>query len=279
MGNDAKIDYIVGPRIIPGIITVTTDFGLQDHYVGVMKGVIAGINPDVRLIDISHDVRSYEVAHGAFVIAQAYRYFPAGTVHLVVVDPGVGSERRAIVAAAAGQFFVAPDNGVLSQVFEREEHTVRVIDVDRFALKPTSRTFHGRDVFAPVAGRLSLGTPFEDFGEVTGDYVRLEPTTPKLIEPGHWRGRVLNIDRFGNIVTSFPSELLERSPVGFRIELGEIEVATVAESYAAAPEGTPFIIAGSSGYLEVSINQGSAGEQAGVGLSSVLDLRFDEEGP
>ncbi len=279
MGNDAKIDYIVGPRIIPGIITVTTDFGLQDHYVGVMKGVIAGINPDARLIDISHEVRSYEVAHGAFVIAQAYRYFPAGTVHLVVVDPGVGSERRAIVAAAAGQFFVAPDNGVLSQVFEREEHTVRVIDVDRFALKPTSRTFHGRDVFAPVAGRLSLGTPFEYVGEVTCDYVRLEPTTPKLIEPGHWRGRVLNIDRFGNIFTSFPSELLERSPVGFRIELGEIEVATVAESYAAAPEGTPFIIAGSSGYLEVSINQGSAGEQAGVGLSSVLDLRFDEEGP
>ena len=275
MGNDAKIDYIVAS----GIITLTTDFGLQDHYVGVMKGVIAGINPDARLIDISHEVRSYEVAHGAFVIAQAYRYFPAGTVHLVVVDLGVGSERRAIVAAAAGQFFVAPDNGVLSQVFEREEHIVRVIDIDRFALKPTSRTFHGRDVFAPVAGRLSLGTPFEDVGEVTGDYVRLEPTTPKLIEPGHWRGRVLNIDRFGNIVTSFPSELLERSPVGFRIELGEIEVATVAESYVAAPEGTPFIIAGSSGYLEVSINQGSAGEQAGVGLGAALDLRFDEEGP
>ena len=277
MGNDAKIDYIVGPGIIPGIITLTTDFGLQDHYVGVMKGVIAGINPDVRLIDISHDVRSYEVAHGAFVIAQDYRYFPAGTVHLVVVDPGVGSERRAIVAAAAGQFFVAPDNGVLSQVFEREEHTVRVIDVDRFALKPTSRTFHGRDVFAPVAGRLSIRTPFEEFGEATGDYICLESTTPKLIAPGHWSGRVLNIDRFGNIVTSFPAELPERSPVGFRIELGEIEVTTVAESYAAAPEGTPFIIAGSSGYLEVSINQGSAAEQAGVGLGSVLDLRFDEE--
>ena len=148
-----------------------------------------------RLIDISHEVGSYGVAQGAFVIAQAYRYFPAGTVHLVIVDPGVGSERRAIVVTASDQFLVAPDNGVLSQVFERDEHAIRVIDTDRFALKPISRTFHGRDVFAPVAARLSMGMPFEEFGDATDEYVRLAPTAPKLIEPGHWRGRVLNIDR------------------------------------------------------------------------------------
>lgn len=272
MANDVKIDYIVAS----GLITLTTDFDLNDHYVGVMKGVIAGINPAARLIDISHDVRSYEVAQGAFVIAAAYRYFPAWTVHLVVVDPGVGTERRAIVVAAAGQFFVAPDNGVLSQVFEREEHTVRVIDVDRFALKPMSRTFHGRDLFAPVAGRLSAGTPFEDFGEVTNEYVRLESTTPKFVQRGHWRGRVLNIDRFGNIVTSFPAELPEDSPVGFRMEVGRMEVEAVAGSYAAAPESKPFAIAGSSGYLEISINQGSGAEQAGVGVGAAVDLWFAE---
>ena len=261
----------------PGIITFTTDFGLTDHYVGVMKGVIAGINPAARLIDISHGVHSYQVAHGAFVIAQAYRYFPAGTVHLVVVDPGVGSERRPILAEAGGQFFVAPDNGVLSQIYEREEHVVRVIDTEQFALKPTSRTFHGRDVFAPVAGHLSTATPFQEFGEVIHDYVRLDPTTPKLVEPGRWRGRVLNIDRFGNLVTSFPAELLAESPVGFRIVVGSLAVEATAESYAESRAGEPFVIVGSSGYLEISVHQGSAAEQTGVDLGAAIELRFGSE--
>ena len=269
----------MGSGPIPSVITLTTDFGLRDHYVGVMKGVIAGINAAARVIDVSHEVRSYEVAHGAFVIAQAYRYFPQRTVHLVVVDPSVGSKRRAIVATAANQFFVAPDNGVLSQVFEREKHIVRFVDSERFSLKPTSRTFHGRDLFAPVAGRLSTGTPLEDFGDVTNEYVRLEPTTPKLIEPGRWRGRVLNIDRFGNIVTSFPAALTEKSPGGFRITVGALEVEAVAASYVSASEDKPFIIAGSSGYLEVSINQGSAAERAAVGLGAALKLKFEEKSP
>ncbi len=261
------------------IITLTTDFGLADHYVGVMKGVIAGINPDARVIDISHDVSSYQVAHGAFVIAQAYRYFPAGAVHVVVVDPGVGSERRPIVAQAAGQFFVAPDNGVLSQVYEREDHTVRAIDADRFTLKPTSRTFHGRDLFAPVAARLSKGGRLEQFGEVVDDYTRLEPTTPRLVEPGHWRGRVLNIDRFGNVVTSFPAELLAESPAEFRLVAGSLTVDATAVTYTDAPPDAPFVIAGSSGYLEISINQTSAAQQAGIDLGAVVELKFDGARP
>ena len=270
MENAAKIDYIVAS----GIITLTTDFGLADHYAGVMKGVIAGINPDARVIDISHEVRSYQVAHGAFVIAQAYRYFPAGAVHVAVVDPGVGSERRPIVAHAAGQFFVAPDNGVLSQVYEREDHTVRAIDADRFTLKPTSRTFHGRDLFAPVAAQLSKGSPLEQFGEVVDGYTRLEPTTPRLVEPGHWRGRVLNIDRFGNVVTSFPAELLAESPAEFRLVAGRLTVDATAVTYTEAPRDAPFVIAGSSEYLEISINQASAAQLAGIDLGAAVELRF-----
>ena len=258
---------------------MTTDFGLADHYVGVMKGVIAGINPAARVIDISHNVRSYQVAHGAFVIAQAYRYFPAGAVHVVVVDPGVGGKRRPIVAHAAGQFFVAPDNGVLSQVYEREDHTVRAIDADRFALKPTSRTFHGRDLFAPVAARLSKGIPLEQFGAVADDYTRLERTTPRLVEPGHWRGRVLNIDRFGNIVTSFPAELLAESPAEFRLFAGSLTVDATAVAYTEAPPDTAIVIAGSSEYLEISINQASAAQQAGIDVGAVVELRFDGARP
>ncbi len=258
---------------------MTTDFGLADHYVGVMKGVIAGINPDVRMIDISHDVSSYQVAHGAFVIAQAYRYFPARAVHVVVVDPGVGSKRRPIVAEAAGQFFVAPDNGVLSQVYEREDHTVRAIDADRFTLKPTSRTFHGRDLFAPVAARLSKGGRLEQFGEVVDDYTRLEPTTPRLVEPGYWCGRVLNIDRFGNVVTSFPAELLTESPAEFRLVAGSLTVDATAVTYTEAPSDAPFVIAGSSEYLEISINQASAAQRAGIDVGAVVELKFDGARP
>src|SRR5579871_4616372 len=128
------------------IVTLATDFGLSDHYVGTMKGVILGICPQAQIVDISHDVAPFAIAEGAYVIAQAYRYFPKKTVHVVVVDPGVGGARRAIVAEAGGQLFVAPDNGVLAMIYAREKHRVRVITNDRYFRKPVSRTFHGRDI-------------------------------------------------------------------------------------------------------------------------------------
>ena len=262
------IDYIVPPSLI----TLTTDFGLADHYVGVMKGVIAGINPEARVIDVSHQVGAYRIAEGAFLVAQAYRYFPEGTVHVVVVDPGVGSQRRPILAAAGGHWFVAPDNGVLSQVYERENPVVRAIEAERYALRPISQTFHGRDVFAPVAAWLSKGTPQEEFGEVIEDYVRLPSTLPVEVEPGHWRGRILHVDRFGNLVTSFAPALLGPRSGGFRLLVGRLEAVRSAEAYALAPPGEPFAIAGSSGYLEVSINQGSAAELAGVEVGDEATL-------
>jgi S-adenosylmethionine hydrolase len=254
------------------IITLTTDFGLGDHYVGVMKGVIASIDPAARTVDISHAVRPHCVPEGAFRVAQAYRFFPPGTVHLAVVDPGVGSSRRAIAAQAAGHYFVAPDNGVLSQVFERDSPVVREIDVERYSLKPVSRTFHGRDIFAPVSAKLASGTLFEEIGPVIDDPVLLPPTAPVEVEPGRWRGKVLNIDRFGNVVTSFEASWLTGRNEGFRLTAGKIEAGRLAESYSLSLGEEPFLIEGSSGYLELSINRHSAAARAGVKIGSPAEF-------
>lgn len=254
------------------IITLTTDFGLADHYVGVMKGVIASICPAARTIDISHQIRPHCVPEGAFRVAQAYRFFPPGSVHLVVVDPGVGGARRAIAALAGGRYFVAPDNGVLSQVFEREQAAVREIDLERYARRPLSNTFHGRDVFAPVAARLAGGTQFEELGKPIGDPVLLQPTRPVEVEPGRWRGTVLNVDRFGNVVTSFEPQCLDGRSEGFRLIVGKVEANRLVGSYSLSLGEEPFLIEGSSGYLEVSINRHSAAARAGVKIGSPAEF-------
>ena len=256
----------------PLLITLTTDFGLRDHYVGAMKGVIAGIAPAARIIDICHQIPPYDVAEAAFTIAQAYHWFPQGSIHVVVVDPGVGSARRPIAAEAGGHLFVAPDNGVLSQVFERSAPAVFAIDVERIALKPASRTFHGRDLFAPLAARLANGLPVVDTGDAITDYIRLEPTKPVEESPGRWKGRVLHVDQFGNLVTSLPVEILDKSANNFRLTVGGLEITRAAKSYAEAPPNKAFAIAGSSGYVEVSINQASAADLAGVGAGAPVRL-------
>jgi S-adenosylmethionine hydrolase len=262
--------------VASGIITLTTDFGLDDHYVGVMKGVIVGIHPAANIIDITHEIGSYSITKAAFVVAQLHAFYPPETAHVVVVDPGVGGERRPLLVEAAGQFFVAPDNGVLSQVYERTQHQVRHIDTERWALKPTSNTFHGRDIFAPVAAWLAAGTPPADIGPLIDEYVRLDRTTPVFVEPGRWRGKVLNIDRFGNIVTSFPAELLNESPADFHIKAGQLEVRETAPAYAKAPPGTAFAIAGSGGFLELSINQESAAAAGQVNIGDPAELVFSQ---
>ena len=239
-----------------GIVTLTTDFGLRDHYVGAMKGVIAGIAPGVRVIDITHDVPAHDVAEGAFAIAQAWRYFPPGSVHVVVVDPGVGSSRRTLAAAAAGHLFAAPDNGVLSQIFEQEpRRELRAIDL-RHGLAAVSRTFHGRDLFAPVGARLAAGMDFADVGAPLDDAQMLPPSAPR-----NGLGRVLHIDGFGNVVTSFRRGDLAASG---GVRLGGLVVSAWADCYADAPGAAPFLIVGSCGYVEVSVNRGSAAELAGV---------------
>jgi S-adenosylmethionine hydrolase len=256
----------------PATITLTTDFGVSDHYVGVMKGVIASINPQANVIDINHEVRPFNVAQGAFFVAQAYRYFPAATVHIAVVDPGVGTSRKPILVEAAGQRFVAPDNGLLSQIYEREPHIVRAIDAERFALKPTSLTFHGRDVFAPVGAWLSTGKESADFGEIVTKYARLQATAPELLEHGHWQGRILNIDRFGNLITSFPAALLQQPWTVIQISAGQLQIYSVHTAYASAAPGEPFAIVGSSDLVELSVNEGSAADLADVEIGDTVEL-------
>src|SRR5580698_8359024 len=156
----------------PPILTLTTDFGLSDHYVGSMKGVILGICPRAQIVDISHQVTAYAIAEGAFLIAQAYRAFPNGTVHVVVVDPGAGTDRLPILMEAAGQYFVAPDNGVLAMIFAREKHKMRVISNERYFRHPVSQTFHGRDIFAPVAAHIASGVAPARIGKPIADYLR-----------------------------------------------------------------------------------------------------------
>lgn len=239
-----------------GVLTLTTDFGTRDHYVGTIKGVVAALAPEVRVFDISHDIPSFDVAEGAFAIAQAYQYYPKGTVHVVVVDPGVGSSRRPIAVAVSGHWFVAPDNGVLSQVIESGgPFEARHID-EHHGLARLSTTFHGRDLFAPIGARLASGLPFETTGPPASDLV-LMPS----VAVANSSGRVLHVDRFGNIVTSFREADL---PDGACLSVGNRVVCERAESYASVAADRLFLVVGSSGYVEVSINQGSAAKAADV---------------
>src|SRR6266404_4754928 len=183
-----------------GLITLTTDFGQSDHFVGTMKGVILGIAPRARIVDITHEIAPYELNEAAFVIAQAWHYFPKGTIHVVVIDPGVGSARRPILAEAGGQFFVAPDNGVLSMIYDTAPHKVRVISNPKVTSKNISRTFHGRDIFAPAAAHLARGTPPATFGKRIDDFLRNYLVKPQQQARRVWGGSILKIDRFGNLI-------------------------------------------------------------------------------
>ena len=254
------------------MITLTTDFGLSDHYVGVMKGVILGIAPTARIVDLSHEVNPYEIVEAAYLIAQAYLYFPKKTVHVIVVDPGVGTARRPILAEAAGQYFVAPDNGVLGLIYAREKHKVRVLSNDRYFLKPVSRTFHGRDIFAPVAAHLAKGVPPARVGKIVEDYLRPASTAPERTGKHVWTGVVLKVDHFGNVITNFRQS--DFSGSRFELVLGPHVVSKMALNYAECRPGELFTIEGSSGYLEISIGQGSAARILGCAAGAPVELRI-----
>jgi S-adenosylmethionine hydrolase len=257
------------------VITLTTDFGLSDHFVGTMKGVSLSICREAEIVDISHQVSAFAVTEGAFVLAQAYRYFPRGTVHVVVIDPGVGTSRRPILMQAAGQYFVAPDNGVLSMICAREKHKVRAITTEKYFLKPVSRTFHGRDIFAPVAAHIAKGVPATRMGKPVDDYLRLNFEKPIRTARRGWTGAILKIDHFGNLITNFPADdfpdLRERP---FEMSVGLQKVSQFAENYAERGPGELFLIVGSSGYLEVSASQASAAKLLGCGVGAPVELRI-----
>ncbi len=255
------------------IITLTTDFGTGDHFAAVMKGVIFGICPNATLVDISHDIQPFEITEGAFVISQAYRFFPKKTIHLVVVDPGVGTSRRPLLMEAGGQYFIGPDNGVFSMVFTREKHKVREMTSELFFLKPVSPTFHGRDIFAPAAAHLANGVTPAQFGRPVIDYLRMNLEHPPRTGKRTWTGLILKIDRFGNLITNlhrdeFPDIQLR----AFEMQVGVLKISKIARTFADAGLGEVFIIVGSSGYLEVVANQASAARLLGCGTGAPVEL-------
>jgi S-adenosyl-L-methionine hydrolase (adenosine-forming) len=258
------------------IVTFTTDFGLNDPFVGIMHGVVLNIHPETTIVDISHAVRSYDVLDGAWTIAQAYRFFPPRTVHVVVVDPGVGSRRRPIIAETDDYVFVAPDNGVLSLVETREpKFSVRHITAERYFLQPVSQTFHGRDIFAPVAGWLSNGVAPAEFGPEISDYVRLALPAVERIAENSLRGVVLKVDKFGNLISNISERdvprLFAAAQPAVSIMICEI-IVRMRHSYAEGEDGEIFAIAGSSGYLEIAAGQTSAAERLGAGVGTVVQV-------
>ena len=243
------------------VIALLTDFGTRDHYAGTMKGVVLGICADVTLVDISHDVVAHDVLGGALELAAAYRYFPAGTIFLVVVDPGVGSTRRGI-AAEAGEFkFVAPDNGVLTAVLD-EQPPKRIVELtERKYARPTvSRTFEGRDRFAPAAAWLAKGIDIASLGRSAGATQRLDIPRPTL-ENGRIDGQVLRVDRFGNLITNIDRRTFEKLAGGpLDIRIGPHEVSRVVSTYADASAGEVCALFGSTDHLEVAANGANAAE-------------------
>lgn len=255
------------------IITLTTDFGSSDHFAGTMKGVILGLQPAAQIIDITHEIQPFEIADGAFTIAQAYRYFPKRTIHVIVVDPGVGSTRRPLLAEMEGYHFIAPDNGVLSMVFAHGKPKVRHITGERYFLHPVSRTFHGRDVFAPVAAHVASGIPPARFGKLINDYLNLTFHRPNRTGKNSWIGSVLKVDRFGNLITNLHiEEFSDIRTRPFQLLLGSLAITRLALTFTDCAPGEVFVVAGSSGYLEVAINQASAAKTLGFGAGSPVEL-------
>ncbi|MFQ5933951.1 MAG: S-adenosyl-l-methionine hydroxide adenosyltransferase family protein [Dehalococcoidia bacterium] len=273
---------------MPAAITFTTDFGLRDAYVAAMKGVVLGINPEATLVDISHSVAPQNVREGAFVLGMAYRYFPQGTIHVAVVDPGVGTSRRGLILKGAGHYFVAPDNGVLSHVLtdaleegpsaskpaaEAQDlppgFEAVVLTERRYWRPDVSDTFHGRDIFAPVAAHLSLGVPLKRFGEPLSSVLAFPRPTPTVGEDGSVRGEIMHIDGFGNLITNIRRGNLPEGDV--EISMTGHSVRGISRSY---QEGKGLLaIFGSGGYLEISESNGSAASITGAGVGASVVVR------
>ena len=248
------------------LITLTTDFGRRDWFVGAMKGVILGLHPHATVVDLTHEIPAGDVRAGAFALAAGFRFFLKGTVHVAVVDPGVGSARRAIAVQTEKYFFVGPDNGVLSLALAREKiKAIRQLTNEKFFLKSVSQTFHGRDVFAPVAAHLRRGVPIQKLGPALKDFVRLDWLQPR-ITPTEVEGEVVYIDRFGNAITNIPNEELQGCV--WKVFTQRKEICSVEPFYQSVRTGLPVAVPRSSGFLEIAVNGGSAARK--------LDLKIGD---
>lgn len=248
-----------------------------------MKGVMLDLAPDAQIVDINHSVQAFDVLDGALSISQAYSYYPSGTVHMVIVDPGVGTARRPILLTGDRHQFVAPDNGVLSLIYDREERiSVRHITAEHYFLQPRSSTFHARDIFSPVAAYLAKGVEPDRFGDEITDYVRFSAPRPKPIDERTLRGVVLKVDRFGNLITNVTPQdiprLFEAQPPAFKITVGtKGQASRMCTNYAEGTPGEVFGILGSMGYLEIAANRGSAFQLLGVGKGSEVNVVMEAQ--
>ncbi len=256
------------------IITLTTDFGLQDQYVSAMKAVILGIAPDVRFIDISHDIPAQDIMAGAWVVRNAAFLFPKNTVHLVVVDPGVGTSRHPVALKVKDQYFVGPDNGIFSLLFDEFEHeAIKLNNSDFWRQEAISNTFHGRDIFAPVAAHLSKGASFKEIGEPIEELVTYHWAVPIADKDG-LQGWIVHIDRFGNLISNLSEDLLQKhiNNKDVKIYVGNTMINKIVSTFGDVEDGDPAAFIGSSGMLEVSINKGNAAQMLSVDKGAQISI-------
>lgn len=263
------------------LITLLTDFGTADYFVGAMKGVILSANADARIVDITHEIPPQDILAGAFTLSAVYQTFPAGTIHVAVVDPGVGSTRRPILVSGNKQFFVGPDNGLFSFIYEREAETpVFHLTNENYFRQPVSATFHGRDVFAAVAGALSKGISPDQLGVEIKDYVRLSNLKPKLTGTNIIAASIIHIDQFGNCVTNLTREDLtdEMFARGVRLKVGGREITSFRNFFAEDEKSTDelFAIWGSAGYLEIAAFRASAASLLNARTGQTIQVMCDE---
>lgn len=276
------------------IITLTTDFGTKDGYVGAVKGVIKRINPKVEIVDITHDIKPFDVLGANFVLNNFYKYFPKNTIHLVVVDPGVGSAREPLLVKSEEFLFVGPDNGVFSLIYQNERITeIIVLSNEKYFLadrfdsststlsqaksrdKLTTRlssTFHTRDIFAPVAAYLSLGVDIKEFGTVARECLRFTFPQPNLTKKS-LVGETIHIDNFGNMITNMGTELVQNEKI-IKIVVGKREITRLAQSYFDIPENDLGVVIGSSGFLEIAANQGNAQKLSKGRIGTPVKITF-----
>jgi hypothetical protein len=266
MGDDAR-----------PIITLLTDFGWSDPFVGIMKGVMFGINPRATVVDLCHGATAYDPSEAAFLLVTSYRYFPKGTIHVAVVDPGVGGPRRPLLAEGDGHLFVGPDNGLFGPLEDRGGPLrVRAIANARYFLHPVSATFHGRDIFAPVAAHLSVGIDPAAFGDPIADYVRLTLPRPSRAGTFSVEGEILHVERFGNLVTNVARADLEAlaagSPLSALLVKAGNRTFPLVDSYGQVGPGETGALVGSAEYLEIFVREGNASRLLGLGRGSSLTV-------
>ena len=263
------------------IITLTTDFGTNDAYVGIMKGVILGINPGVQVVDLTHAIPPQDIHDAALSIHAAHPYFPEGTIHTIVVDPGVGSDRRAVVCQTDRAFFVCPDNGILTYLLQEIQDTggqsIRAVAIQNqtYYLPEVSNTFHGRDIFAPVAAHLSLGVPATNIGPPVENLVQLPVPIPQ-VSGNTISGQIVKFDRFGNAITNISESALAGIGTTYEIRVGSTRLTRLNRAYAEAGIGKPLAIIGSLAVLEIAINSGNAEVSLGLKRGDVVEIQWSD---